>query len=424
MHAVMRMLISALFFFLLSGVNIIAQGDEKMDEVQNKEIVADQSTDSTSQVKDVTESAEKAQLEEGAAEQKDKQSGETASEASVSEDNVKAESEVKDESSQEETTVESSESQENNAGSAEQKVEPSDVQAEQKESVVEEPQEEIKPIDTIDIAGPSGNWLFKRIWWQNAEARYEKIRMIFEQLAGLPMVFFEKRSDLERSLFDPFYREIGFDQGELFEIVDYLIELVDKERANEGMLDMHEREFLNTLMTEKKSLEQLKMDVDIVSQRDSEIDASISVLLEQINRARQFEQVAWQEFKAIAQELSDIKARERYYNVEAQYRNIKSIQDYITNDFSAYFNKLIQSAKKQVARVQTEINGLQERGVDLKEQAEKLLADDQPAKTEIEIEEQEEPVEEPGIFIRTWNMMRDGFSHLWDVLFGWLYRSE
>ena len=48
----------------------------------------------------------------------------------------------------------------------------------------------------------------------------------------------------------------------------------------------------------------------------------------------------------------------------------------------------------------------------------------QIAKTEIEIEEQEEPVEEPGIFIRTWNMMRDGFSHLWDVLFGWLYRSE
>ena len=61
-----------------------------------------------------------------------------------------------------------------------------------------------------------------------------------------------------------------------------------------------------------------------------------------INEAHRFEQSAWDEFDAIAHELSDKRAYERYYVIDGIHKNLKELQQYIANEFTTYFNGLVQ----------------------------------------------------------------------------------
>ena len=72
-------------------------------------------------------------------------------------------------------------------------VEPTpDVATEPTEPVTtpEQDEIEIKGIDTVDIAQPKGNWLYKRIWWEKAERLYEKIKQLANEISESRIVFF------------------------------------------------------------------------------------------------------------------------------------------------------------------------------------------------------------------------------------------
>src|SRR5579872_3599284 len=49
-------------------------------------------------------------------------------------------------------------------------------------------------IDTVSLEEPQGNWLFKRIWWERAEERYEKIRNLVTAIWESRTQFFNKRN--------------------------------------------------------------------------------------------------------------------------------------------------------------------------------------------------------------------------------------
>src|SRR5437870_6541847 len=83
--------------------------------------------------------------------------------------------------------------------------------------IPEEPEKKEKPvgIDTVSLENPQGNWLFKRIWWERAEERYEKIRLLVDAVWESRTIFFVKRNELDRNVLDPFYLNVGIGQGEL-----------------------------------------------------------------------------------------------------------------------------------------------------------------------------------------------------------------
>jgi len=168
---------------------------------------------------------------------------------------------------------------------------------------------------------------------------------------------------------DPFYLNIGINQGELQIILSELNDFFEKQRENQGDLSQEERELYETLTTEQESLKQLKMDVESIANLDHAIDDALGTLMNQINRVRQFEKQAWDNFKEIAHMLSDSKARELYYMIEGAARNIKNISTYLERDFLNHFKKLIDEATKHVQRVQSQILGLKEKGVTFKRQA-------------------------------------------------------
>lgn len=295
------------------------------------------------------------------------------------------------------------------------------------------PQEElIREIDTMELEQPEGNWLLKRHWWEKAKNKYKKIRELYEQIMQLRMNFFEKRSNVEKTIFDPFNREIGVEQTDLKETVDSLLDLIDEESDNQETLEQEDLDFLRQVTAVKGELEQLKIDIDSITNIDSAMDDALSMLVEKVNEAGKFERAAWDEFDAIAQELSDTRARERYYVIENIYDNLKVLQGYLQNDYATYFETIIQSAKDKTERFKEVVQMLKSKGIDLKEQASKLEEEEDVCDLEAAKKAAEEAARKAaleaaaakvGFFGKILGGIVAGLKWLWNAIFGWwLYR--
>src|SRR3990172_6656360 len=198
--------------------------------------------------------------------------------------------------------------------------EPEPVEEEPVVTPEETPEPEPSGIDTDSLENPQGNWLFKRIWWERAEERYEKIRLLVDAIWESRTQFFIKRNNLDRTVLDPFYINIGIDQGELQIILSEINEFLEKQREQQGDLTEQERMLYETYATDEEALKQLKLDVESISNLDHAIDDALIKLMDQINRVRQYEAQAWDNFKEIAHILNDIRARELYYMIEGSAR--------------------------------------------------------------------------------------------------------
>jgi hypothetical protein len=310
-------------------------------------------------------------------------------------------------------------------------VDTSGVSTQAQEGAVEH---ETQGIDTVDLDQPEGNWLKKRLWWEKAKDKYKEIRILYEEIFNDRMTFLEKRSELEKNVFNPFYRDMGIEQGELRELVANTLEYIDKEREESGFLDENEQAFLERLTHAKKDLEQLKLDIDAIASIDMAIDKAITILTNKINEAHRFEQSAWSEFDTIAQELSDTKAMERYYSIEGIYKNLKVLQQYIKGQFSEYFNTLVESAGAKTEKVKKEVKELKDRDIDLKDKiramfVEEEQSEDQEAaliaeKARIEQEKAKklaDQVAKSNFFCRAWCSFVNFLKLLWNLLFGWWF---
>lgn len=260
-------------------------------------------------------------------------------------------------------------------------------------TIPEEPETQEAPagIDTVSLENPQGNWLYKRIWWERAEERYEKIRNLVDTVWASRIIFFDKRNELDRNILDPFYLSVGIGQGELQTILTELVDFFEKHREQQGDLNEQERALYDTIAAEEEALKQLKQDIESIANLDHEIDNALGTLMNQINRVRQYERQAWENFKEIAHILNDTKARELYYMIEGAARNIKNINIYIEQDFFNHFAKLVGEATKHVNRVQNQIESLKEKGVSFKRQTELLAQKEEQPQEEEEEEVKPKP---------------------------------
>lgn len=266
-------------------------------------------------------------------------------------------------------------------------------------------EDEMYGIDTFDLQDPAGNWLYKRIWWEKAEARYDKIKGAVSRVLDGRMYFFERRVDLDRSLFDPFYNAIGFSRGELFEavalLIDQLQESLAKKDNKQDEKKVAKESILLKLEQERENIERLQKEVEGINNIDRTIDDALTKLMNQINMCRQYEQEAWQYLRSISREVSDKAARDHYYAMDTMWKNVKNIQRYVEGEFAQHFNALAKDAQQKTEAVQQSLAQLREKGIDLKKIAEKALKP-APEKEKVQSQEEEEtePEEEPVGWIR------------------------
>lgn len=310
------------------------------------------------------------------------------------------------------------------------------VKSEAKKETVAENKEELKlgnaeieGLDTVSVREPEGNWLLKRIWWEKAKKKYEKIKDLVAKTIESRTPFFEKRNELEKKVLNPFYSEIGLKGGQLIEIVNALLEKIKQDRAENITLNEKEREFLELVKEEESNLKQLEADIKGIKSLDDAIDQDLEKLAGQINRSRRYEDNAWQLFSAISKELSHKKARELYYKMDALWQNVKSIDEYIKNAFSNHFDLIIENANSQVTRIKGAFDKFKDKGLDLKKkykelfvkkddkelEQEKIKAEAAEAAAKAE-EEQKALEQEVGTFGLIWNGITWPFRTFWDFI--------
>lgn len=303
------------------------------------------------------------------------------------------------------------------------------------ESLEKEKIDEKVGIDTINLPDPQGNWLYKSIWYERAQERYENIRKLVDIVWDLRTTFLEKRTELDRAVLDPFYISVGLRMGELEEVLGGLVGKFNAERSKDGGLNIQERSLLEEIKAEQLLIERLHVQVKNVTELDHRIDEALNKLMDQLNKVRAYERDAWSNFKKISQLLSDTKARELYYAMDIQMRNIKDIQKYLQNEFNSYFKATVDRMTKEIASVQQSVEKLKEQGVDFKTQADVLFQTivNPPKKETITENNEHTPVVEKevdtkvtflGRIIKVFNNIIELIVYPAKLLFGKFFRSS
>lgn len=282
----------------------------------------------------------------------------------------------------------------------------------------------IEGIDNVNIDEPQGNWLFKRIWWERAEALCDKIKKTIEEIFEQRMIFFTKRSELDKDVLDPFYLTIGMGQGEFKATLDELLSSLEKEKDKKGFLSAGEREIVNLLESEQKTLEQLSLDLHTINQLEQQLDTSLAQLVDHMLDIRVYDRQAWDAFKEIARVIDDQEARRLYYAVDTAAHNIKDIGDYLGNAFYAHFDQLISTIREQTEKMTLTVKALREKGIDFKKQVEFLTAPRPAPEKAHDVAEKDEGEQESQGFFATYfinplKMVYD--TVVWGVL--WPYHA-
>lgn len=233
------------------------------------------------------------------------------------------------------------------------------AQPQEQQQEVPMPPDELMGLDTVDLEDPQGNWLYKRVWWERAEEKYEKIRSVVTHIMEQRSGFFTKRSDLDKNVLDPFYISIGFKLGELLQKINDSIESLKSQTE----LQPADTKDFEALQENKKELEDLRTEVEKVLKQDEAVDKALLQFVDQINKLRHYEQQAWQDFKDIARVLDDKKARELFYKIDNAWQNIQKVQEYVEQTFTSSFEALVADVSKQIDRIQSNVAELKERGI-------------------------------------------------------------
>ncbi len=241
-----------------------------------------------------------------------------------------------------------------------------------------------KGLNTVDVDA-GGNWVVKRAYWEQTEKTYEKIMKLNNELYEHQMNFVRVRNESDK-MTDQAFRELGFQQGQLSELLDKLIEEVKLQQEQQGDLTEQERAFLQELQAKKNDLELMKKNLQTIDELDDALDKVMETVSTQINVCRTYEQKAWDVFKAVGKELNDKKARDLFYSAEGFFKTVEQNRDYIAGSLKQYFERTIDNIKKRLNDVKAAVNQLKTKGTDLMHELNRF----------IEQEKQKEQAEQAG----------------------------
>lgn len=248
---------------------------------------------------------------------------------------------------------------------------------EEKPVAKKETQDVMSTINTLDVE-EEGNWLLKRVWWEQAEQTFEKIIASNDDVIKLQIDYIAKRNELDKKL-NELFRKLGFDQGEISEVLEYFLHQLSVTREAEG-LQPSQREFFDLLNAKKEEIEKLRLDLNSLSELDISIDDVITQLVDQVNKSRDFEKSAWNDFKEIGRVLNDKKAKTLFYQIEADLKSIQNIQTYLSVELKKYYQDLLDNVDKTSNLIVNKINDLEKETGSFKEQFEKLHKEEEARK--------------------------------------------
>lgn len=343
-----------------------AQEEKKQEEAAKNAAQKITKEQSAQKVQEEQKSAEEKKIEEDKATQELKKKNEAEAAAKVATEKAAAEQLLKKQQEaqavQKETAM---------APEAPKVLEPVKIEQKELAPIVEEP---LGTIDTVNIE-EGGNWLLKRKALEDTIDTIEKSNGVFTQILESRMNYKIKQNQLD-SEYDKFVSEVGFDIGDAEKLLADLTERVNQERVTQGDLTEPERELLTSITEKQNELKSLQESLETIGQIEKKIIDVMTTIDNQIKISNTYQNQAWKNFQEIKQVLSDERAEELYYNTDGIYKSLQEIYTYLKETLASYFNEQIQAMREQMSNVKTAVTSLQQKGIDLKTEFEKLEKQD------------------------------------------------
>jgi len=224
-------------------------------------------------------------------------------------------------------------------------------------------------IDTLEQDG--GNWLLKRQALEKTIDAIEKIKDVFTKTLETRVDYLVKRNKTDRS-FDTFANAIGFELGDLNQLLATLVKQLKAERVTEGDLSEEERTVLQEVEDKIVELKSLKSTIKSITEMDASLDETLMQLEKEITTSNSYQTRAWRNFQTIKKVLSDEKAEELYLQTESLLKNMQEILKYLNGDLLHYFDGLIDTLKQNMSDTQEKIKALETKGVNLQDEVKKI----------------------------------------------------
>jgi len=273
-------------------------------------------------------------------------------------------------------------------------------------------------IHTIDVED-EGNWVLKRVWWEQAEIRYEQLVNLNDKVGAFPLTFVTKKSDLDKQI-ETVFKNVGLEQTEIIDLLNFITQSVQilNDDVQVAQLWQREKEILDALNAKKEQFEQVNTELNGLAQNDALLNEVLMQIMTSVNECRQYELQSWKNFKEIARVLNDAKARELFYGIETNYKNVEAVFNYLQHDLNSYSTTIMQSMEQQADKISSLLNDIKQAGINLKQQVVELkeLEEEkkkQEALAKQKAEEQQTkkaPVKPQGWFERTWSGIKAWFG--------------
>lgn len=213
-------------------------------------------------------------------------------------------------------------------------------------------------LNTIE-AEDEGNWVLKRVWWEQSEDLFGQIINLNDQVVQVQVKLIAMRNESDKEVAD-FFKAIGVEQTKIKEMVEYLLTVANTPVEGESAQDLidEERDLIAKINMNKAIFDSITHQLQTLQEQDSLITEAMTQLMNLVNECRNYENSSWKNFKEIGRILNDERAKELYYEIESNYKNIQAIIKYINGELSEFITKSAQAVKNASEEIKKELDTL------------------------------------------------------------------
>ncbi len=221
--------------------------------------------------------------------------------------------------------------------------------------------------------GP-GNWFFKAQIMKRARLIISEIRKGIDRIQQMQEPN-QKQADEFDARFDTFYKECGFQKGEiqneLASIEQELSALQDSARVSGGAGLVNESlpaavaEAVKMLEEKRDALKEEQLSFDEVVSHDALSRQFFSTFAKEFSRAQDYLDVALEKYEKIENTLNDETAELALHAIEASKTNVINIEQYLQGDFAQFAQRLSGRIAESMDATKKGLEKLRQMGVEL-----------------------------------------------------------
>jgi hypothetical protein len=218
----------------------------------------------------------------------------------------------------------------------------SDPEIPQNISKIEEVEIEAQPIGLNNIDNDDqGNWILKKLWWQEGQNIYTDIIKINDDLLSLQLSFLVLKNDMEKQFLQQ-WQSLNIDEENLTgKFNDFKAKILQaKEKQTES--NENEQQKNTQLDNAANALDGLKKDLQDIYNNQNQADEGFKQVSNNIKQCRNFETDSWRILQKIAKTLDDLKAKEYYQKIFVNYQNAKNLASFLKDEYYFYVKKLAE----------------------------------------------------------------------------------